>query len=90
MLAKITSKNQLTLPKNVVEQVRAEYYAVRTEGQSIVLTPVTLSTPGADLQAVQAKLAKLGIKEGDVADAVQWARRPAAAKRKATPRKTRG
>lgn len=70
MLAKLTSKNQLTLPKTVVEQVRAEYYSVRTEGQSIVLTPVKLG----GLEAVQDKLAKLGITEADVDDAVKWAR----------------
>jgi hypothetical protein len=90
MLAKLTSKNQLTLPKNVVEQVRAEYYAVRTEGQSIVLTPVTLTTPGADLQAVQAKLARLGIKDGDVTAAVKWARQPNATNRKTASRKANG
>lgn len=71
MLAKLTSKNQLTLPKAVVEQVRAEYYSVRTEGESIVLTPVKLG----GLEAVQMKLAKLGITEKDVTAAVTWARK---------------
>lgn len=70
MLAKLTSKNQLTLPKAAVEQVRAEYYAVRTEGQSIVLTPVKLG----GLDAVQAKLAALGITDTDAKAAVTWAR----------------
>ena len=77
MLAKLTSKNQLTLPKTVVEQVRADYYSVRTEGQSIVLTPVKLG----GLEAVQKKLAELGITEKDIAKAVTWAR-----KQKRTPR----
>ena len=71
MLAKLTSKNQLTLPKSVVEQVRADYYSVRTEGQSIVLTPVKLG----GLEAVQEKLAALGITERDVKSAVTWARK---------------
>jgi hypothetical protein len=71
MLAKLTSKNQLTLPKSVVEQVRADYYSVRTDGQSIVLTPVKLG----GLEAVQAKLAKLGITEKDITKAVTWARK---------------
>lgn len=73
MLAKLTSKNQLTLPKAVVEQVRADYYSVRTEGQSIILTPVQID----GLNAVQAKLAKLGITESDVSQAVRWARKSA-------------
>lgn len=71
MLAKLTSKNQLTLPKAVVEQVRADYYSVRTDGQSIVLTPVKLG----GLEAVQEKLATLGITEKDVTAAVTWARK---------------
>ena len=84
MLAKLTSKNQLTLPKVVVEQVRAEYYSVRTEGQSIVLTPVKLG----GLEAVQAKLAKLGIAEKDVGDAVNWARGQSRATRKSSAKAT--
>jgi hypothetical protein len=88
MLAKLTSKNQLTLPKTVVEQVRAEYYSVRTEGQSIVLTPVAIG----GLYAVQEKLAALGLTERDVPPAIAWARKqtavttsaPASTKRKAT------
>ncbi len=71
MLAKLTSKNQLTLPKTIVEQVRADYYSVRTEGQSIILTPVKLG----GLEAVQEKLAKLGITEKDIPKAVAWARK---------------
>ena len=70
MLAKLTSKNQLTLPKNVVQEVPATYYAVRTEGASIVLTPVRIG----GLELVQQKLAALGIREKDVSDAVAWAR----------------
>ena len=76
MLAKLTSKNQLTLPKAVVEQLRADYYSVRTEGQSIVLTPVKLG----GLEAVQDKLATLGIVEADGARAVTWARKQKPAK----------
>lgn len=74
MLAKLTSKNQLTLPKKIVEQVRAEYYAVRTEGKSIVLTPVHLG--GAE--AVHEKLRALGITTSDVTKAVKWARKSGA------------
>ena len=71
MLAKLTSKNQLTLPKRIVEQVRAEYYSVRTQGQSIVLTPVRAG----GLEAVQEKLATLGIAARDVGPAIAWARK---------------
>jgi hypothetical protein len=71
MLAKLTSKNQLTLPKAVLSACReAEYFEVTEENGRIVLTPVRLNRAA----AVRAKLADLGISEDDVADAVSWAR----------------
>jgi hypothetical protein len=74
MLAKLTSKNQLTLPKAVVTAMRgAEYFEVAEENGRIVLTPVRI----ARADAVRAKLEELRLSEADVADAVGWARRPA-------------
>ena len=71
MLAKLTSKNQLTLPKAATAAVEAaEYFDVTTEDGRIVLTPVRVSRAN----GVRAKLAQLGISESDVADAVAWAR----------------
>ncbi len=71
MLAKLTAKNQLTLPKAAVAAVdAAEYFDVAAENGRIVLTPVRVNRAG----AVRAKLAELGISETDVADAVAWAR----------------
>ncbi|MFM7346512.1 MAG: AbrB/MazE/SpoVT family DNA-binding domain-containing protein [Tagaea sp.] len=71
-LAKLTSKNQLTLPKAVVATLSgAEYFEIAAESGRLVLTPVRLSKA----DAVRAKLAKLGIAEADVADAVAWARK---------------
>jgi hypothetical protein len=71
MLAKRTSKNQLTLPKAIVSQFpMAEYFDVSTDGSSIVLRPVEMSRAG----MVRERLAKLGLTESDVADAVAWAR----------------
>jgi hypothetical protein len=71
-LAKLTSKNQLTLPKAVVSTLAgAEYFEIAAEAGRLVLTPVRLGKA----DAVRAKLAKLGITEADVADAVAWARK---------------
>ena len=71
MLAKLTSKNQLTLPKAVTAAVEAtEYFDVTTDNGRIVLTPVRVNRA----DAVRAKLAELGISETDVSDAVAWAR----------------
>ena len=72
MLAKLTSKNQLTLPKAVVSDFQgSEYFDVTKENGRIVLTPVRLNRA----DAVRAKLAELGLSEADVSEAVAWARR---------------
>ncbi len=71
MLAKVTSKNQLTLPKAAVQAVGpVEYFDVAVREGQIVLTPVRIQRG----DAVRAKLAALGLGEADVADAVRWAR----------------
>jgi hypothetical protein len=71
MLAKLTGKNQLTLPKAILNQVQdATYFEVEAQDGRIVLTPVRISR----VEAVREKLAQLGITEKDVEDAVQWAR----------------
>ena len=71
MLAKLTSKNQLTLPRAVTAAVEAtRYFEVTTENGRIVLTPVRTSRA----DGVRAKLAKSGISETDLTDAVGWAR----------------
>lgn len=71
MLAKLTSKNQLTLPKAIVMSVgKADYYDVEVENGRIMLTPVRIQ----NADAVRAKLETLGIKNQDVSDAIQWAR----------------
>ncbi len=71
MLAKLTAKNQLTLPKNVIAAVEpAEYFEVEARNGAIVLTPVRIQRG----DAVRAKLAELGLNETDIADAISWAR----------------
>jgi hypothetical protein len=73
MLAKLTAKNQLTLPKAIVQTVGdAEYFDISVENGRIVLTPVRLQRA----DAVRAKLAELDLTEQDVEEAVAWARRP--------------
>jgi bifunctional DNA-binding transcriptional regulator/antitoxin component of YhaV-PrlF toxin-antitoxin module len=75
MLAKITSKNQLTLPKSVTQAVGAtEYFDVEARAGQIILTPVRIQRG----DAVRAKLAELDLSDADMADAVAWARAPQA------------
>lgn len=71
MLAKITSKNQVTLPKAAVTAVgAAEYFDVEVRDGQIVLTPVRIQRG----DAVRAKLAELGLGDADVTQAIDWAR----------------
>jgi len=71
MLAKLTSKNQITLPKAVVSQMEpTEYFEVTAESGRIVLTPVRMHKAN----AVREKLQALGISESDVGEAIAWAR----------------
>jgi hypothetical protein len=71
MLAKITGKNQLTLPKGLVANLgNPEYFDVRIENGHIVLEPIRIQYA----DAARAKLTELGIAETDVEDAVTWAR----------------
>ena len=73
MLAKLTSKNQLTLPRAIVQQVDAEYFEVSTENGRVILTPVKIQRA----DSVREKLQALGISDDDVTDAIAWAREDA-------------
>lgn len=73
MLAKVTAKNQLTLPKAITNAIGpVEYFEVEAKDGQIVLTPVRIQRA----DAVRAKLAKLDLQEQDIVDAVRWARKP--------------
>ncbi len=71
MLAKLTSKNQLTLPKAVTGNFRGvEYFDVSIANGCIVLAPVEIQRAG----AVRAKFAELNMSEAVVRKAVERAR----------------
>ena len=71
MLAKMTAKNQLTLPKAITNIIGpTEYFEVKAKDGQIVLTPVRIQRA----DAVRMKLVELNIKESDLGDAVKWAR----------------
>ena len=77
MLAKIASKNQLTLPKSITQSIGpVEYFDVATNAGQIILTPVRIQRG----DAVRAKLAELSLNESDIADAVKSVRRSAKAR----------
>ena len=56
MLAKLTSKNQLTLPKSVTDQLGpVQYFEVQLQAGQVLLTPVRIQRG----DAVRAKLPEL-------------------------------
>ena len=73
MLAKMTSKNQITIPKRIIEKIpEAQYFDVELKEGVILLRP--LKTYGTDLEQIRTKMKKLGLKENSVAEAIQWAK----------------
>lgn len=79
MLAKMTAKNQLTLPKAITNAVEpTTYFEVEAKDGRIVLTPVKIQRA----DAVRAKLAELDLTEDTIAEAIAWAREPASADRR--------
>jgi hypothetical protein len=75
MLAKKTVKNQITLPKAIVEKLpNTDYFEVSLQGEEIVLKPVVIEAKGTKLERVRSKMKALGLTEKDVDAAIRWAR----------------
>jgi hypothetical protein len=73
MLAKKTSKNQITIPKKIVDQIPdVSYFNVEFEGGVILMRPLKFYET--DLQEIRQKVKKLGIQEKSVGEAIKWAR----------------
>jgi len=73
MLAKITSKNQITIPKKIIDQIpQTQYFDVELKEGIIQLRPLKIY--GTDLEQIRSKIKKLGLKENSVAEAIKWAR----------------
>lgn len=71
MLAKLTVRNQLTIPKEIARQFPGvEYFEVTTDNGKVVLTPLKPSRA----DAVRERLVEYGISPDDIDDAIDWAR----------------
>lgn len=76
MLAKRTYKNQITIPKGVMKEFQSvEYFDVQVINKEIVLKPVFFHSAGEDLELIRTQMAKLGVTEKEIAEAVRWSRR---------------
>lgn len=73
MLAKLTTKNQITIPKNVIDQLPdVKYFDVELREGVVVLKP--LRVYDTDLGQIRSRIKKLGLKPDCVAEAIKWAR----------------
>ncbi|TVQ98647.1 MAG: AbrB/MazE/SpoVT family DNA-binding domain-containing protein [Desulfovibrionales bacterium] len=76
MLAKVTSKNQITIPKAIMESLPPiEYFNVALRDETVVLEPVQVSR--VSTESIRTKMQQLGLTENSLADAVQWTRKQA-------------
>jgi hypothetical protein len=73
MLAKLTTKNQITIPKDIISRMPdVQYFDVAYDDGIVFLKPVKVYN--ADLAQIRAKMKKLGLSEDCVSEAVRWAR----------------
>jgi len=76
MLAKRTFKNQITIPKQIIERFpNVEYFNVYAQDNEIILRPVEIKEKKPGLMKIREKIKALGLKEEDITEAIRWARR---------------
>ena len=73
MLAKITAKNQITIPKKIIDHMpEVKYFDVELKDGTIVLKPLRIYNT--DLEQIRSKVKAFGLKQDSVAEAIRWAR----------------
>ncbi len=77
MLCKRTYKNQITLPKKIMEEFGdVEYFEVEAQNNKIILKPVEISPiKTSSLSQIRRKISSLGLTEEDIGKAIKWARK---------------
>lgn len=75
MLTKKTSKNQVTLPRALLDELpETDYFDATIRDGVIELRPVRVM-PVTDIEVVRDRLAAEGIEPDEVDKAIRWARR---------------
>jgi hypothetical protein len=76
MLCKKTYKNQITLPKKIMERFKdIEYFDAEAEEDKIILRPVKIIPAKDTLSKIRKKISSLGITQEDIEKAILWARK---------------
>jgi hypothetical protein len=74
MLTKLTAKNQITIPKDVISSIPGvKYFDVSYSEGNVILKPVKVYDT--DLDGIRSKMKQLGISEKTIEEAVTWARK---------------
>lgn len=73
MLVKLSPKNQITVPRKILDQLPdARYFEAEVKDGVVVLKPVQVVET--NLEQIRAKMKKLGLEEDSVVEAIRWAR----------------
>jgi hypothetical protein len=74
LLTKKTTKNQVTIPKALLDHLPpTDYFDAEVIGGALVLRPVQV-VPLVDIGQVRGRLKRAGVRPDEVQHAVRWAR----------------
>ena len=74
MLAKMTTKNQITIPKKIIDKLPdIKYFDVELKDGMVLLKP--LKVYDTNLDQIRSKMKTLGLSQNSVKEAIQWARK---------------
>jgi bifunctional DNA-binding transcriptional regulator/antitoxin component of YhaV-PrlF toxin-antitoxin module len=74
MLAKMTAKNQITIPKKIIDKLPdIRYFDVELKDGLVLLKP--LKVYDTNLDQIRSKMKTLGLDQNSVKEAIQWARK---------------
>jgi hypothetical protein len=75
LLTKKTTKNQLTIPKALLDRLpETDYFDAEVVSDALVLRPVRM-VPAVDIDRVRDRLERAGVEPDEVQRAVRWARK---------------
>lgn len=73
MLVKLTSKNQITVPKKIMEQFPGtQYFDVTLTDDTVLLKPLKIYD--VSLEQIKGKIDKLGLKRSAISNAIKKVR----------------
>ena len=74
MPSKLTVKNQITIPRDVIPRLaNVEYFDVSYKDGNVILKPLRVYEK--DLDGIRSKMKQPGIPEKSAEEAVKWARK---------------